>query len=130
MADQKILLYHKDSGVLRNLSQSLGSMGYSIISSSNYQYTMELAKQEKPNCLIWGDELNLQAKKSLRTLKDSEFGKHICIFALGDQANGMNMYDRVEAQHFGIDDFIPDIKNVAEIQSRITFHQKYLLHDL
>ena len=127
MADQKILLYHKDSDILRNLSQSLGSLGFSIISSSNYQYTMELAKQEKPNCLIWGDELNLQAKKSLKSLKESDFGRQICIFALGNQTKEMNMYDRVEAEHFGVDDFILDIKNTAEIQARITFHQKYLL---
>jgi len=125
MAAEKILVFHKDASVLKGLSQSLSSLGFSVISSSNVDYTLELAKQEKPHFLIWGDDLSLSAKKSLRGLKDSELGESLSIFAVGN-GKDINLYDRVEAQHYGIDDFIPDMKDVAQIQSRIHFHQRYI----
>jgi len=124
MAAEKILIFHQDANVLKSVSQSLSSLGFSVISSSNVQYTLELARQEKPHFLVWGDELTLQAKKSLRALKDSEVGRNISILAIGNGSD-LNLYDRVEAQHYGIDDFIPDINDVSQIQSRIHFHQRY-----
>ena len=64
MAETKVLLFHKDTSVLRKLSQSLGGSQYSIISSSDLQYTLELARQEDPQFLIWGEALNTQTKKT------------------------------------------------------------------
>ena len=66
MAETKVLLFHKDSSTLKKLSQSLGGPQYSIISSSDLQYTLELAQQEHPQFLIWGDTLNAQTKKALK----------------------------------------------------------------
>ncbi len=125
MAAEKILVFHQDASVLKGLSQSLSSLGFSVISSSNIEYTLELAKQEKPHFLIWGDELSLKAKKSLRSLKDTDVGENLSILAVGNGSD-INLYDRVEAQHYGIDDFIPDMKDVTQIQSRIHFHQRYI----
>ncbi len=125
MAAEKILVFHQDTTVLKGVSQSLSSLGFSVISSSNIQYTLELVRQEKPHFLLWGDELTLKAKKSLRALKDSDIGENLSILAIGNGSD-LNLYDRVEAQHYGIDDFIPDMNDVPQIQSRIHFHQRYI----
>jgi len=125
MAETKVLLYNKDSSALKKLSQSLGDPQYSIISSSDLQYTLELARQEHPQFLIWGDALNSQTKKAIRTLKQTESGAGLSIIAVGD-ANHSELSQRVEAQQYGIDDFIPDFDDATEIQTRIQFHKKYI----
>ena len=125
MSESTILLYHKDASLLKRLSQSLGSFGLSVISSSDQQYALELARQEKPQFLIWGDALNLQTKKTLRSLKQSEVGEELSIIAVGN-ANDLKLYDRLEAQHYGIDDFVPQLDDVSEVQTRIHFHQRYI----
>ncbi len=125
MAESTVLLYYNDAVVLKRLSQTLGSFGLSVISSSDQQYALELARQEKPQFLIWGDALNLQTKKILRSLKQSESGQNLSIIAVGS-ANDLKLYDRLEAQHYGIDDFIPHVDDIAEIQTRIHFHQRYI----
>jgi DNA-binding response OmpR family regulator len=84
MAETKVLLFHKDASVLRKLSQSLSGSQYSIISSSDLQYTLELARQEHPQFLIWGDALNTQTKKAIRTLKQTEPGAGLSIIAVED----------------------------------------------
>ena len=125
MAETKVLLYHKDSSALQKLSRSLGGSQFSIISSSDLQYTLELARQEHPQFLIWGDELNAQTKKAIRTLKQSDLGETISIIAVGD-SNHAEFAQRAEAQQYGVDDFISEFGDATEIQSRIQFHQKYI----
>ncbi len=125
MAEAKVLLFHKDSKVLKNLSMALSGSNLSVMSSSDRKYTIELARQEKPHFLIWGGELNQQAKKSIRELKQSDIGDEISIIAAAD-TDEVKIYDRIEAQHYGIDDYIPQFEDVTEIQSRIQFHQKLL----
>jgi PAS domain S-box-containing protein len=125
MAETKILLFHKDSSELKKLSQSLGGSQYSIISSSDFKYTLELARQEQPQFLIWGDELNTQTKKAIRTLKQTDSGLGLSIIAVGD-ANHSDLSQRVEAQKHGVDDFVPEFSDATEIQSRIQFHQNYI----
>jgi len=125
MAETKILLFHKDSSVLKKLSQSLGGSQYSIISSSDLQYTLELARQEKPEFLIWGDPLNAQTKKAIRTLKRTDPGIGLSVIAVGD-SNHSDLNQRVEAQQYGVDDFVADFDDAIEIQSRIQFHKNYI----
>ena len=126
MAETKILLYHKDSTALKKLSQSLGGSQYSIISSSDLQYTLELVRQEHPHFLIWGDTLNAQTKKTIRTLKQTESDSGLSIFAVSD-ASHSEQAQREEAQQYGVDDFISEFNNVTEIQSRIQIHKKYVI---
>ncbi len=125
MAETKVLLFHKDSSVLKKLSQSLSGSQYSIISSSDLQYTLELARQEHPQFLIWGDPLNTQTKKAIRTLKQTEPGVELSIIAVGD-SNHAELSQRIEAQQYGVDDFVSEFDDAIEIQSRIQFHQKYI----
>ena len=125
MAEAKVLLFHKDSKVLKTLSVALSNSNFSVVSSSDKKYTIELARQEKPHFLIWGGELNQQAKKAIRELKQSEIGDEISIIAAAENSD-VKIYDRIEAQHYGIDDYIPLFEDVTEIQSRIQFHQKLL----
>ncbi len=125
MAEIKVLLFHKDSSTLKKLSQSLSGSQYSIISSSDLQYTLELARQEHPQFLIWGDPLNTQTKKAIRTLKQTEPGAELSIIAVGD-SNYAELSQRIEAQQYGVDDFVSEFDDAIEIQSRIQFHQKYI----
>ncbi|TFH02377.1 MAG: PAS domain-containing protein [Calditrichales bacterium] len=124
MTSSKILLYHNDSEVLKRLSQALGNFGLSIISSSDKEYALELAMHENLEFIIWGEELNLEIKKALRDLKRTKNGEQVSIIAIGDTAK-IKLYDRIEAQHYGVDDFVSQVDDVTEIQSRITMHQKY-----
>jgi PAS domain S-box-containing protein len=125
MAEIKILLFHKDSSALKKLSQSLGGSHYSIISSSDLQYTLELARQEHPQFLIWGDTLNAQTKKAIQTLKRSDSGAALSVIAVGD-SNSSDLSQRAAAEEYGVDDFISEFNNATEIQSRIQFHQNYI----
>lgn len=125
MAQAKIILFHKNSEVLKKVSKSLGSGQFSVISSSNLKYAIELAQQEKPQFLIYGDSLTAQAKKELKNLKQSDSGAEISIIAVANSEE-LKLFDRVEAQHYGVDDFVPDINDITEIQSRILFHLKYI----
>jgi response regulator RpfG family c-di-GMP phosphodiesterase len=125
MNGTKVLLFHKDKSVLQKLSQSLGSSNFSVISSSDISYTLELAKQEKPHFLIWGDELNNQSKNAIQLLKQTDAGSAVSIIAIAD-SNGLKAEKLLEAQNLGVDDFIPHIKDAKEIQSRIYFHQRYV----
>jgi len=125
MAETKILLFHKDSSALKKLSQSLGGSKYSIISSSDLQYTLELARQEHPEFLIWGDALNTQTKRAIRTLKQTDPGAGLSIIAVEDSSHS-DLAQRTEAQQYGVDDFISGFDDATEIQSRIQFHQKYI----
>ena len=124
-----ILSSHQDS--VRNMAQILRGLGYTITITPNAKETIELAHNLRPQLIFWGDQLNLDAKKAIRGLKEEYFGEDLIIIAISD-ADKVKLYDRIEAQHYGIDDFLSLNPDPAEIETTInlqhSMRKKIRLH--
>ena len=128
MNNEKVLILHRNKVILEKLAQSIRNSGFSTIIASDVEATLNFAKSLKPEFLIWGEELTLPNKKAIRQLKEKEFGGNIAVIAL---SNGLELYDRIDAQQYGIDDFFPADADYAELKLRLIFHLNNMrrLHD-
>lgn len=119
----KILILHKNTMLVEQLARSLRTSGYSTILASNEFDAISLAKSMRPEIVLWGESLSKKAQSAIQAMKQSEQGSELVIIALSGDAE---LYDRIQAQAIGVDDFISSFTNYAEIKSRISFHQTLL----
>jgi PAS domain S-box-containing protein len=124
MANGKVLIHHHNPAALQKISQGLCDVGFSTISSSNPKDTVELARELRPQLLLWGDALSEPAKKAINSLKTSDYGKKLSVIVLYD-SNKITQKDIQEAQKLGVDDFFSIQSDFTELKSKIILHRRF-----
>jgi PAS domain S-box-containing protein len=119
MKNEKVLILHRNRVILDKLAQNIRNSGFSTITATDVESTLNFAQSLKPDFVIWGEELTIANKKAIRRLKNMESGQDIAVIAL---SNGLELYDRIEAQQYGIDDFFPAEADYSELKLRLFFH--------
>jgi PAS domain S-box-containing protein len=130
MSTTQAVLLIQDLSYAEKLTNSLYGLGYDSFLTSNINECLDLTVNVRPQILIWGETLDIHSKKRIREIKNSEFGNSLTVIALSN-AERVELYEKIEAQHYGIDDIIQKDVDFAELKSRIYMHRtyaKYLEH--
>ena len=123
MQETKILILHKNSHILEKLAQNLRNSGYSTIIASNVDTTLNLAFSLKPELILWGEALSVKNKEAIQQLKTSEYGNDHSIIVI---AENIELFDRIDAEKYGVDDFCSANSDYSELKSRIHFHINHM----
>jgi len=118
MKSGKVLILSPKEDNVRNIAQILRGLGYTITIAPGAKETLDLALSLKPHLIFWGEPLNLDTKKAIRDLKEKDFNDNLIVFGI-TLSDEIKLYDRIEAQHYGIDDFIALNPDPAELETKI-----------
>jgi PAS domain S-box-containing protein len=124
MSTTQAIILTQDLVYAEKLINNLYGLGYDSLLSSNNTECLDLTLKLQPQILIWGEELDIHSKKRIREIKNSEGGSAITVIALSNAAS-IELYEKIEAQHYGIDDIILKNTDFAELKSRIYTHRIY-----
>lgn len=125
MNDEKILIYHSNVHQLQNLEKYLKNSGFSTILASETDTAYQLAIGLKPNIIIWGEPLTSKNKLIIQNIKNYSNGKETSVIAI---SKDIELFDRVSAEKYGVDDFYLEENKFDELKSKIQFHLKYRNH--
>ena len=123
MQEIKILILHRNTHTLEKLSYNLRNSGYSTIIADNVDATLNLAFSLKPDLILWGDVLSKRNKEIIQQLKEYDYGKDFSIIVMADN---IELYDRIDAEKYGVDGFCSTIDDFTELKYRIHFHLNHM----
>ncbi len=118
MYSEKILIFHSNSRYVEKVSTLLRNSGFSTIIASEKDSAYQLTISMKPELILWGEVLNSKNKKTIEQIKNSSNGKDISIIAI---AKDLELFDRIEAEKYGVDDFFLDDGDYSDLKSKIKF---------
>ena len=122
MTGEKILIFHSNARHLQNLEKYLKNSGFSTILANDTDTAYELAIGLKPKIIIWGETLTTKNKSIIKNIKNYSNSKETSVIAITKE---IELFDRVSAEQFGVDDFFLEDNKYDELKSKILFHLKH-----
>jgi PAS domain S-box-containing protein len=119
MASEKILVYGKNSIRIEKLAERLRNSGFSVMVASQLDTAIHLAQNLKVDVLLWNDVLTLQNKRAIRDIRESQDGENSIIIAVAQDAE---LFERAEAEKYGVTDFVNENSGYPELKAKITLH--------
>jgi PAS domain S-box-containing protein len=119
---EKILIFHSNTRYLHNLEKYLKNSGFSTILANDADTAYQLAIGFKPNIIIWGQSLTSKNKSIIKNIKNYSNGKETTVIAI---SKDIELFDRVIAEQYGVDDFFIEENKYDELKSKIIFHLKH-----
>lgn len=119
MQSEKILIFHTNSHYSDKLATYLRNSGFSTILANDKDSAYQLTVSMKPRLIIWGDVLTSKNRSMIDKIKKSTNGSNISIIALIKE---VELYDRMEAQKCGVDDFFDEEDSFSDLKSKMRFH--------
>ncbi len=123
MIQNRILILHKNPVILERLSQSLRTAGYSTVLASNAEDAYNLFNSMRPEIVLWGEPLTQHSKQMISKMTNSGTNNEVAIIAVSESRE---LFDRIAAQKFGVNDFVASFEDFSELKARIRFHQQHL----
>jgi len=124
MNPTRAIILNQDLNYAEKLSNNLHGLGYESTLTSNSAECLDLIRKMQPQILIWGVELDIHSKKKIKEIKNSEAGAFLSVIVLTN-AERVELYEKIEAQHYGVDDIIQKSTDFAELKSKIYIHRTY-----
>jgi PAS domain S-box-containing protein len=122
MKNEKILIFHSNARNLHNLEKYLKNSGFSTILANDADTAYQLAIGFKPNIIIWGDSLTSKNKSIIKNIKNYSNGTETSVIAI---SKDIELFDRINAEQSGVDDFFLEENKNDELKSKILFHLKH-----
>jgi len=119
MYSEKLLIFHTNSRYLEKISTYLKNSGFSIILASDRDTAYQLTVSMNPKLILWGENLTIKNKDIIEKIKTSPYGTDIPIIALD---KGLELFEKIEAQKYGVDDFFSDDGDYSDLKSKIKIH--------
>lgn len=119
---QKILFIHKNKVTRDKIASYLREVDFAVIQAENIEEAYNTAKSIEPDIILWGATLTADAKKILRKIRKSRFGKNTPVIAM---MSDIELYDRIELEKNGIDDVITADPVLAELRLKIRLHLNF-----
>ncbi|MEJ2053455.1 MAG: ATP-binding protein, partial [Calditrichaceae bacterium] len=91
---------------------------FAVILANIIENAYNLAKSMKPDLILWGESLSVNAKQILLKIKATRIGSIIPVIALMPD---MELFDRIEVEKYGINDVTDTLPNFAELKLKIRF---------
>ncbi|MCB0282041.1 MAG: PAS domain S-box protein [Calditrichaeota bacterium] len=119
---QKILFIHKNKIARDKIASYLREVDFAVILAENIEEAYNTAKTIEPDIILWGATLTADAKKVIRKIRRSRFGKNTPVIAM---MSDIELYDRIELENNGIDDVITAEPVFAELRLKIRLHLNF-----
>jgi len=119
---EKILIFHSNARQLQKLEKYLKNSGFSTILANDADTAYQLAIGFKPNIIIWGELLTSKNKSIIKNIKDYSNGTDTAVIAI---SKDIELFNRINAEQFGVDDFCLEDNKYDDLKSKILFHLRH-----
>ena len=116
----RLIIYHPINITGEKLAQGIKGLDYDILSVASEEDLLKSAIKMNPHIVLWGAQLDDQAKNTIRKLKDAQRDSEISVIAISSDPK-LKLNDRIEAFNCGVNDFISIQDNLVELKSKILF---------
>lgn len=116
LSPTEILLVHPEPSVVAALSTQVAACGHHVHVADHDREALRIVLEHQPQLLILSWDQAQQARQLIRTLRETEIGRHLYVMAL---IEGGQRETKLEALHAGADDAMPLPLDADEFQAHL-----------